>query len=266
MSGNLRLRKTWPRTSDSSSPSRVTSNELSGAQAPAIPTTPEAERQDGPINASTEQSEEIDAARGEAFPPSSTTIIELNSGQAPTASIAPEAEDQDQPVSSSTERPDDDDTVRRGTVLPTKLEQLKWTVRIYIVTLLLSGALFFYIHAALVSQNSPLGPLLLDPSKTVLLVSALSQSFVLLLQFLLSCVFNNLRWQLAARDSGVLVSTFLGLSRATSLWGIVMLMRRRIHVIWGIHRYALSPCFDLHKNNIIQASISGTVPIPQRCP
>jgi hypothetical protein len=169
--------------------------------------------------------------------PSSTTITELSKVQTLEPSVPPQAENLGDSTSPSAQQSSKGDTAQIGTVLPKKYAQLKWTVILYILTLFLSGALFFYLQAALVSQTSPLGPLLLTPQKTLLLVSVLSQSFILLLEFLMSSVFNSLRWQLASRDSGVPVSTFLGLSRATSLWGVIMLMYRHTHFIWGTHRY-----------------------------
>jgi hypothetical protein len=241
MSGNLRLRKTWPQTSSSSSPSRDTSSDHTGTQAPAAPNPSEAEHRDGPISASTQQPEEGDVPRRETSSPSSLTINEVTDARAPATPFAPEAENPDELIRPPIEQPDGDHTAERGTELPTKYAQLKWTAGLYLLTVWLSAALFFYVHETLVSQNSVLGPLLLDPSKTVLLVSALSQSFLLLLQFLLSCVFNSLRWHLASRKTGVPVSTFLGLSRATSLWGVITLMCRGVHILWGIHRYLHLP-------------------------
>jgi hypothetical protein len=213
----------------SASASSVTISELTGDQTPAELTPPEAERRDA-------------------------------------SPISPRREQQNRTTSSSSQEPNEGGTARKGTILPTKFEQLKWTFILYMLTLLLLGLLFFYIHAALVSQDTPLGPLLLDPSKTVLLISALSQSFVILLESLLDSVFNYLRWQLAASDTGVLASTFLGLSKGTSLWGVAMLMRRGIHITWGIHRYVYVPLFDLCSTNTIQASDSSIALANQHCP
>lgn len=170
--------------------------------------------------------------------PSSITITELSNALTPEPFALPRAKNQGfftRPPPNKPSRPGD--TARIGTVLPRKSVQLKWTVILYILTLLLSVALFFYLHAALVSPTFPLGPFLLTPQKTLLLVSILSQILVLLLEFLMTSVLNSLRWQLASRDNGVPVSTFLGLSRATSLWGVITLMCRRTHFIWGTHRY-----------------------------
>jgi hypothetical protein len=148
---------------------------------------------------------------------------------------SPNSGNHDGLLSSKTHQLAEDDTAR-GT-LPTKIKQLKWIVFFYVATAFLLVLLYMYIYEVLVSQDPHIGRLLFSPTKTLLTVSILSQSFILLLESLVSSVLDTLRWQLASGDNGIPVSTFLGLSGATSLWGVIVLMCHCGNLRWGFHRY-----------------------------
>jgi len=127
-----------------------------------------------------------------------------------------------------------------GTLLPSGFRQLRWTLAMCFGMIPLSILLFLYVYAALVIDNPPLGPLLFSPSQTLLVVTILSQGLALLLRMLFNCTFESLRWHLASRENGVAVTTFLGLSAATSSLGVLRLFFEagiRTHTLWYIQRY-----------------------------
>jgi hypothetical protein len=62
------------------------------------------------------------------------------------------------------------------------------------------------------------------PERTVLVLSLLSNGALFLLGELTSGMCEMLRWTIALRSSGVGIATFLGLSRATSNFGVINLL------------------------------------------
>ena len=85
------------------------------------------------------------------------------------------------------------------------------------------------------------------PERTVWMLNILSQVSIFLLAELTSSIFDITRWALASRDTGIPAYTFLVLSRATSIIGVVSLLLARTvstpryqfdgHRFWGIQRY-----------------------------
>jgi|SRR5579859_4572553 len=63
-----------------------------------------------------------------------------------------------------------------------------------------------------------------DPKRTIAILSALSSVSAFLLAELVQSVFERVRWVLAARPGGVLLTDFLGMSRATSIAGVFALL------------------------------------------
>jgi hypothetical protein len=121
----------------------------------------------------------------------------------------------------------------RGSVLQSKSKQLRLLWISAIGTFLLSAFATLYAWSVLVSVDPALGPLRsLSPGKTVWVVNILSQAVAFSISELLTGVFEALRWTLASRESGVLITTFLALSRATPLLGVVSLWS-----VKGTHRY-----------------------------
>jgi hypothetical protein len=132
------------------------------------------------------------------------------------------------------------DTSGSGTVLPTAFRQLRWDLVLSFGMIPLSVFIFWYVYAALVSDNPPLGPLLFSPSRILLVVTILSQGLAILFRVLFSCVFDALRWHFASRKMGVSTTTFLGLSPATSSLGVIKLLYSiglRSHASWCLQRY-----------------------------
>ena len=93
--------------------------------------------------------------------------------------------------------------------------------------------------AFLSSSHSPRS-VFSKPEKTILALNIASNLSALLLGTLVHVASDTLRWSFAASSSGVGARTFLSLSKATSLYGVVILLSSRAglsHRIWGFQRY-----------------------------
>jgi hypothetical protein len=137
------------------------------------------------------------------------------------------------------------DSGQRGIPIPGKWHQLL-SLRIFCWTAIPGSAiLFWYLYQSLVSEEPHLGPLLLSPSRTLLVVTILSQGTALLLTAYFASVFDRLRWRFVATGDGVSIVTFISLSSATSLIGIIKLLiyaRPRRHLIWTCQRFDPQLC------------------------
>ncbi|KAI9786498.1 MAG: hypothetical protein M1839_006958 [Geoglossum umbratile] len=153
----------------------------------------------------------------------STVEIKPVSGQ---AQLSPGAE-------LGTSRGKADTELLCGSTPQPKSKQLRLSWALALGTLTLSILSVIYAWSVLVSNGPALSRLRsLSPGKTVWVISILSQSVAFLVSELLSMVFEALRWVLVSRDSGVLLSTFLALSRATPLLGVASLCSTH-----GSHRF-----------------------------
>jgi hypothetical protein len=95
----------------------------------------------------------------------------------------------------------------------------------------------YYIYTVLVSEAEVPKNLYLEPSNTVLVVNILSHVVAFLCWNLFSDATEALRWELACRREGVLLTTFLALSRATPFAGVVYLcLQKGTHQIWALQR------------------------------
>lgn len=133
----------------------------------------------------------------------------------------------------------DSNTKKHGTVLPSTFRQLRWELLLCLGMIPISILLFLYVYASLISNNPPLGPFLFSPSRTLLVITILSQGLANLFLMLFSNVFEALRWHFASRKKGVLATTFLGLSPATSSFGVLKLLYASDichHTWWCIQR------------------------------
>jgi hypothetical protein len=110
----------------------------------------------------------------------------------------------------------------------------------------LSVTIFFAYNCSL---PQPLSTRLMpqSPAKSILVLNFLSQIAMFCLAELASCVLGVLGWAFASHPSGTPAYTFLALSRATNLAGVLYLitgkgpkpgkLQRDGHRIWGIQRY-----------------------------
>lgn len=106
-----------------------------------------------------------------------------------------------------------------GTKLRSWTKQQQLAILLAILCFPLAIITFFYIYVALVSHNASLSHLIPSPTKTLAIISVLSQTLTLLVRFFSDSVFEVLHWRLAARPEGVSVATFIALSGATSILG-----------------------------------------------
>lgn len=97
----------------------------------------------------------------------------------------------------------------------------------------------WYSHRVLVDKARLPSWLALQPGATVLVVNVLSHIVAFLCWNIFSDVTEALRWSMACRPQGLLLTTFLALSRATPLPGVGhLLMTKGAHQIWAFQRYA----------------------------
>jgi hypothetical protein len=126
-----------------------------------------------------------------------------------------------------------------GTRLSNRFRLLIWTICAYVIITPLAGLLFYYVYEVLVTQEPHVGRLQHSPSRTLLLVTIFTQTFLVVLHFLLNNVFDALRWQLASMKGGLDFTTFLALGGATSPYGAFMLLTvKGRHHVWSLQRYS----------------------------
>jgi len=108
-----------------------------------------------------------------------------------------------------------------GIPLQSSYFNLNWFL--FIVTMLCCAATsYFAYNATLENPNTTFIPV--DPNWTIGILNALSMSSAFLLSELVQAVFERTRWILASRPKGVLLTDFLGMSRATSIAGVLALL------------------------------------------
>lgn len=94
-----------------------------------------------------------------------------------------------------------------------------------------------YSYIVLVSPNAVPKHLVTSPGTTVLIVNILSHLVAFLVWGLFGDTLEALRWALACRTKGVLLTSFLALSRATQLSGVMYLCTTQgSHQLWAIWR------------------------------
>jgi hypothetical protein len=94
---------------------------------------------------------------------------------------------------------------------------------------LAAGTVVWCIVTAIYAYNAtqerpPLKILFSNSRWTLAFVSALSQISMFLVGELVQATFERVRWTLASRGKGLLLTNFLGMSRATSLIGVMGLL------------------------------------------
>lgn len=128
----------------------------------------------------------------------------------------------------------------------------------------LSFTIFFAYNCSL---EQPIFPKLLfqSPSRSIFVLNVASQLTIFCLAELTMSVLEDLRWSFASSASGTSAYTFLALSRATNIVGVIFLImrkgkrrmfRRDGHRLWGCQRFLrklsakltkgyFSPCYEL---------------------
>src|SRR5436305_4787703 len=101
-----------------------------------------------------------------------------------------------------------------------------------------SAFVIWYSYRVMVDKNALPAALELRPGNTVLVVNILSHVVAYLCWTLVSDTMEEMRWVMACRSQGVLLTSFLALSRATPLVGVTYLCKTKgPHQKWAIQRY-----------------------------
>jgi hypothetical protein len=130
-------------------------------------------------------------------------------------------------------------TANDGTVIPSKFKKWKYDILLASGSILLSTFAFYYVYQSLVVSQPALGHLLFSPSTTVFVINIISQILAIVINLLFASAFEALRWQLASREIGVHLATFLGMSGATSPAGVLtLLMVKGTHQFWCLQKYS----------------------------
>jgi hypothetical protein len=128
--------------------------------------------------------------------------------------------------------------LNNGNTIPSRGQQYRTQFLLAFLSFLLSVLAFYYAYEALVSPRPILGRLIFSPSTTVFVINVLSQGVAFTMARVFSAIFETLRWNLASRKHGVSLTTFLGLSAGTSLFGVFrLLLASGQHRIWCLQRF-----------------------------
>ena len=119
-----------------------------------------------------------------------------------------------------------------------KSRRLAMTWIVAIMAIIAAAFSTFYSYRVLVNHAALPDSLVLSPGATVLVVNIMSHVVAYLCWFLFSNTIEALRWALACRKEGVLLTSFLAMSRATPLMGVLYLcITKGKHQIWAFQRY-----------------------------
>ena len=140
------------------------------------------------------------------------------------------------------------DGLVRGVRLQSMPRQLLWTWLLTLCAIVwISFTVFFAFNCSL---QVPISSWLISPNPevTLFVLSILAHGAVLFLKCITSEAFEAIRWTFASSSKGIMFSSFLGLSRATSIFGVMKLLRSRDkgsytspdgHGLWGGQRCSL---------------------------
>jgi len=125
----------------------------------------------------------------------------------------------------------------RATLLASKGRKHLTTWLTAILTLASSALTVWYSQRAMVDRTALPPALQHSPGTTVLIANVLSHIVSFLVVTLFMETLESLRWALACRRQGVLLTTFLAMSRATPVAGVLYLCKvRGWHQIWALQR------------------------------
>ena len=102
-------------------------------------------------------------------------------------------------------------------------EFLNYNWCLFILTVLTCATTSFYAYNATLTR--PLSGIIPSvPTQTIGVLNTMSTASAFLLGELVHTVFERMRWILASRPKGVALTDFLGMSRATSISGVLALL------------------------------------------
>jgi hypothetical protein len=128
----------------------------------------------------------------------------------------------------------------RTSLLQRKSRRLAMTWIVAIMTIIAAAFSTLYSYRVLVNHAALPDSLVLSPGATVLVVNIMSHVVAYLCWFLFSNTIEALRWALACRKEGVLLTSFLAMSRATPFMGVLYLcITKGKHQVWAFQRYGI---------------------------
>jgi hypothetical protein len=120
---------------------------------------------------------------------------------------------------------------------PSKIRKLKCRIIFWALMAPFTAFLSQYFYQVLLVEHPHVGILFFSPTNTNLVITIFAQVLAQLIQALFIDIFDVLRWQLASRERGVSILSYLQLSGATRWLGVLCLaVIGGSHHIWGIHR------------------------------
>jgi hypothetical protein len=171
--------------------------------------------------------------------PRSSCSDETNSRPAATLAshISDPTESEKESILTSNYFEDEYTEKARGIVLCTKWQQYRINIVFFLFALIsLTGTT---VVAYLSSSTQPIAAFS-DPKIIILALTIGSGVSVFLLGQLVSSAFDRIRWTLAASPGGIDLATFLGLSKATDLLGVLSIIFSDNQLSppkWCIQRY-----------------------------
>jgi hypothetical protein len=125
----------------------------------------------------------------------------------------------------------------RTSLLQRKSRRLATTWILAAMAISTSAFSVFYSYRVLVDEAALPPSLVLPPGATVLVINVMSHVVAYLCWRLFSDTIEALRWALASRPEGILLTSFLAMSRATPIMGVLYLCRTRgRHQVWALQR------------------------------
>lgn len=131
----------------------------------------------------------------------------------------------------------------RASFLECKSRRLATIWALAIMAIITAAFSTFYSYRVLVNHAALPDSLVLSPGATVLVVNIMSHVVAYLCWFLFSNTIEALRWALACRPEGVLLTSFLAMSRATPFMGVLYLcVTKGKHQVWAVQRILCYIC------------------------
>ena len=137
---------------------------------------------------------------------------------------------------------------KSGIAIQSTFRQFFWTWLLVILTIAWIIFTIFFAYNASLTQPKRTALLFSEPQYTILTLTILSHGTVLMLAALAETASEGLRWVYACSSSGVSAYSFLTLSRATGILGVLNLWlekgtkgcgSRNGHYIWSFQRFCL---------------------------
>jgi hypothetical protein len=123
-----------------------------------------------------------------------------------------------------------------------------WTLTLVVISISVTGFTVYYSWNASIALNPSQRFLWFQSDATVFTVNILSYIATVFVNALIDATCDDIRWRHSSREKGIPVLSFLALSSATSLWGLIHLLFSPVpriqstsqsmsHRLWSLQRY-----------------------------